>query len=93
MIKRFLNFILMAFKANNVKVGNKTVASPSGGATPTTSKIQPKKQKTSLPPAMVLDSLETKILLEALKNSTFKGEMVEVVYTLALKLKNNLDDV
>ena len=42
---------------------------------------------------MVLDSLETKILLEALKNSTFKGEMVEVVYTLALKLKNNLDDV
>ena len=79
----------MAFKANNVKVGNKTVASPSGGATPTTRK----KQKTSLPPAIILNSLETKILLEALKNSTFKGEMVEVVYTLAIKLKNNLDDV
>ncbi len=80
----------MAFKANNVKVGNKTVASPPGGATPT---ITRQKQKTSLPQTMMLDSLETKILLEALKNSTFKGEMVEVVYTLAIKLKNNLDDV
>ena len=83
----------MAFKANNVKVGNKTVASPSGGATPTNTKTQSKKQTSTLSPATILNSLETKILLEALKNSTFKGEMVEVVYTLALKLKNNLDDV
>lgn len=77
----------MGLKANNVIVGNKKVASPKGGATPTS-----RKRKTSQP-AIVLNDLETKILLEALKNSTFKGEMVETVYTLAVKLKNNLDNV
>ncbi len=77
----------MGLKANNVIVGNKKVASPNGEATPTS-----QKRKTSQP-AIVLSDFETKILLEALKNSTFKGEMVETVYTLAIKLKNNLDNV
>lgn len=98
MFKRFLNFIIMAFKAGNTKVGDKKVASPSGGATPTPirkkSSQQPKptpKPKPLTP--MVLSEVETRILLEALKNSTFKGEMVEVVYTLAVKLKSNIDNV
>jgi len=75
----------MAFKAGNVTVGNNEVASLSGGAT---SPINT--NKTS---SLILNNTETRILLEALKNSTFKGEMVETVYTLAIKLKNNLDDV
>lgn len=81
----------MAFKAGNTKVGDKKVASPTGGATPTPTRkkqSQPKPQT-----AMVLNEIETKILLEALKNATFKGEMVEAVYTLAVKLKSNLDNV
>jgi hypothetical protein len=77
----------MSFKANNLVVSNK-VASPKGEATPTT-----KKKKTKKPNSLELSDIETKILLEALKNSTFKGEMVEVVYTLALKLKNHLTNV
>ena len=82
----------MAFKAGNTKVGDKMVASPTGEATPTPSRK--KSTKRSQPkPAMVLNQTETRVLLEALKNSTFKGEMVEVVYTLAVKLKSNLDDV
>ena len=81
----------MAFKAGNTKVGDKKVASPIGGATPTpTRKKQPQPKPQT---AMVLNEIETKILLEALKNATFKGEMVEAVYTLAVKLKSNLDNV
>lgn len=91
MFKRFLNFILMSFKANNVKVGNKKVASPSGEATPSSS--TKKSPKSTTPPSVVLNEVETLILLKSLKNSTFKGEMVESVYTLAMKLKNNLDNV
>lgn len=91
MFKRFLHFIIMAFKANNVQVGNKKVASPMGEATPTVVR-----KTTPTPPSItpiVLDKTETLILLEALKNSTFKGEMVETVYTLAVKLKSHLNDV
>ena len=82
----------MSFKAGNTQVSGKKVASPVGGATPTTrKKVASPKPKTQTP--MILSEVETKILLEALKNSTFKGEMVEVVYTLAVKLKSNLDNV
>mgnify|MGYP003346210601 CR=1 FL=1 len=82
----------MAFQANNVQVEDKKVASPSGGATPTVTQTKTS-QKTKMPLPMVLSEVETRILLEALKTSTFKGEMVEVVYTLAVKLKSNLDNV
>lgn len=75
----------MAFKAGNVTVGNNEVASSLGGAT---SPIDT--NKTS---SLTLNDTETRILLEALKNSTFKGEMIETVYTLAIKLKNNLNNV
>jgi hypothetical protein len=78
----------MGFKANNLVVGNKKVASPKGGATPTSKK---KKTKKSTP--LELTDVETRILLEALKNSSFRGEMVEAIYILAVKLKNNLTDV
>lgn len=77
----------MAFKAKNLVVSQK-VASPKGGATPTT--IKPTKDS-ELP--IVLSEVETKILLESLKNASFKGEMVEAVYTLALKLKTHIDNV
>lgn len=90
MFKRFLHFI-MSFKANNVQVGDKKVASPTGGATPTPTRT--KTSQPNIPTPMVLSEVETRILLEALKISTFKGEMVEVVYTLALKLKSNLNNV
>ena len=91
MFKRFLHFI-MSFKANNVQVGDKKVASPTGGATPTPTRKKTS-QPTKMPTPMVLSEVETRILLEALKTSTFKGEMVEVVYTLAVKLKSNLNNV
>ena len=70
----------MGLKANNKIVRNKKVASPQGEATPSITPI-------------VLNKTETLILLEALKNSTFKGEMVETVYTLVVKLKSHLNDV
>lgn len=72
----------MSFKANNVKIGDKKVASPSGGATPPSTK-----EDTNF---VELSKTEIQILLQSLKNSTFKGEMVEVVYTLAMKLQNNV---
>lgn len=78
----------MAFQANNVQVGDKKVASPSGGATPTVTRTQTTPTPSNA--SLSLNETEIKILLEALKNSTFKGEMVEIVYTLAIKLKNNL---
>lgn len=40
-----------------------------------------------------LTKMETEVLLHTLKNANFKGEMVEVIYTLVNKLKNNLTDV
>ena len=81
----------MSFKANNIKVGNKTVASLERGATPTAARNI--STPNNPPTPLILDKTETLLLLEALKNSTFKGEMVETVYTLAIKLKNNLTDV
>ncbi len=77
----------MGFKANNLVV-NDNVASPKGGATSTT--VQTIKDQ-GLP--LLLNDVESKILLESLKNAPFKGEMVEIVYTLALKLKTHIDNV
>lgn len=67
----------MAFKANNIEIQGKKVPSTEG--TP------------SLPPKdLRLSKTETELLLHTLKNTTFKGEMVEVLYILVGKLKNNL---
>ena len=87
MFKRLLKFI-MSFKAKNLVVSQK-VASPKGEATSTTIIKHP--ENSELP--IVLSKVETKILLESLKNASFKGEMVEAVYTLALKLKTHIDNV
>lgn len=38
-----------------------------------------------------LNAEETKILLHLIKNSNFKGESVELVYNLTLKLQKVLD--
>jgi len=68
---------IMAFKANNVEIQGKKVPSEEG--TP------------SLPPeSLRLSKTETELLLHTLKNTSFKGEMVEVLYILVGKLKNNL---
>tara|TARA_R110002153_G_scaffold195095_1_gene348463 strand:+ start:287 stop:541 length:255 start_codon:yes stop_codon:yes gene_type:complete len=84
MFKRLLKLI-MAFKAKNLVV-NEKVASSKGGATSTTTTV-------SMDLPIVLSNTEAKILLESLKNTSFKGEMVEVVYILALKLKTHIDNV
>jgi hypothetical protein len=68
---------IMAFKANNVEIQGKKVPSEEG--TP------------SLPlEGLRLSKTETELLLHTLKNTTFKGEMVEVLFILVGKLKNNL---
>ena len=67
----------MGFKANQLKVQNKEVPSTEG-TLPTSSK------------ELKLSKTETELLLHTLKNTTFKGEMVEVLYILVGKLKNNL---
>jgi hypothetical protein len=67
----------MGFKANQLKVQDKEVPSTEG-----TLPTSPKELK--------LSKTETELLLYTLKNSSFKGEMVEVLYILVGKLKNNL---
>lgn len=65
----------MGFKANQINHGN--VASSKGGATkPTHIDISP---------------LEAEILLNALQNAIFKGEMIETVHPLMQKLKTRLE--
>tara|TARA_R110000803_G_scaffold39100_1_gene84300 strand:- start:296 stop:541 length:246 start_codon:yes stop_codon:yes gene_type:complete len=76
MIKRFLNFILMAFKANNVRVKGKVKAPSKEGAI-------------SSPPLLELTQFETEILLNAMKNSTFSGDMISDLYILISKLETN----
>ena len=70
----------MGFKANSLKIKDEVV-SPPGEATSVIPKV---------PKGIHLDKLETEVLLHTIKSSTFKGEMVEVIYILATKLKNNL---
>ena len=55
------------------------------------------KQKEATPPKVAssnedlsLNAEETKILLHLIKNSNFKGESVELVYNLTLKLQKVL---
>lgn len=76
MLKK-LYFKLMGFQANNLKIQDKEVPSIEG-ALPTS------------PKELRLSKMETELILHTLKNSNFKGEMVEVLYILIGKLKNNL---
>jgi len=68
---------LMGFTAKNLKVQDKEVPSKEGALPNSSKKIQ-------------LSKVETELLLHTLKNTSFKGEMVEVLYILVGKLKNNL---
>lgn len=70
----------MGLKAKNVKIKNE-VAPSLERATP--SPLNSVKE-------LKLSKLETEVLLHTLKNSQFKGEMVEVLYILIGKLKDNL---
>ena len=70
----------MSFKANNVEVKNKVAPSIERA---TSTLPNPKKE-------LRLSKVETELLLHTLKNSNFKGEMVEVLYILISKLKDNL---
>lgn len=67
----------MGFKANQLKVQDKEVPSKEG-TLPNSSK------------ELKLNKTETELLLHTLKSTNFKGEMVEVLYILVNKLKNNL---
>lgn len=66
----------MGLKANNKIVRNKKVASPNGGATPTK-------------PSIELTQFETEILLNAMKNATFSGDMISDLHTLVVKLQKH----
>ncbi len=62
----------MGFKSNNVKLKG---VSTSKVDTPLTTKVE-------------LDEKELQFLLVTIKNSLFKGEYVELLYNLTLKLQN-----
>ena len=48
------------------------------------------KKKTEVSPNIYLDKKELEVLLLTLKNSTFQGSQVELLYNLVLKLQNCL---
>ena len=48
------------------------------------------KNKTEVSPNIYLDKKELEVLLLTLKNSTFQGSQVELLYNLVLKLQNCL---
>ena len=50
-----------------------------------------KKEKKTSKEDLSLNAEETKILLHLIKNSNFKGESVELVYNLTLKLQKVLN--
>ena len=75
MLKWFLK--IMGLKANNKVVRNKKVASPKGEATPTAK------------PSLELTQFETEILLNAMKNATFSGDMIMDLHTLVTKLQKH----
>ena len=50
-----------------------------------------KKEKKTSKEDLSLNAEETKILLHLIKNSNFKGESVELVYNLTLKLQRVLN--
>tara|TARA_R110000796_G_C14253468_1_gene398935 strand:+ start:217 stop:420 length:204 start_codon:yes stop_codon:yes gene_type:complete len=62
----------MGFKSNNIELKG---VSTSKVDTPLTTKVE-------------LDEKELQFLLVTIKNSLFKGEYVELLYNLTLKLQN-----
>lgn len=66
----------MGLKTNSKIVRNKKVAPLKGGATPTK-------------PSIELTQFETEILLNAMKNATFSGDMISDLHTLVVKLQKH----
>lgn len=71
----------MSFRAGNVKVGEKEVSQPET-KTPKVESID-----------ISLSQQELELLLLTIKNGLFRGEFVETVYTLTLKLQKHLVDL
>ena len=66
----------MGLKASNIKVKNGDAASTKKGAAPSN-------------PSLELTQFETEILLNAMRNATFSGDMISDLYTLVIKLKKH----
>lgn len=69
----------MSFKASHLKVGEETKPS----------------EKPEIPKStsLELSKEETELLLVTIKNSLFKGEYVEILYNLTLKLQNHYKNI
>ena len=71
-LNRFFKKLVMGFSAKNVIVNNKSVEEPSKAPLPT----------------LQLTKGETETVLKMIKEANFKGEHVQKVYDLVLKLQN-----
>lgn len=83
-IRNILKKWFMSLKANNIIIGGSEVKSDS-----------PTLPKTSTPINTSLDltDKELELLLLTIKNGLFRGEYVETVYNLTLKLQKHLVDL
>jgi len=71
----------MSFRAGSIKVSGKEVK-----------EVQPDEEKSSTI-KLELDQSELELLLLTIKNGLFRGEYVETVYNLTLKLQKQLVDL
>lgn len=84
-IKNVLNKLVMALKLNNVVVGEQAKQIQQE------QQPQPEPQRSTAPPpnkGLVLNKDEVETLLIMIKEAHFKGEHVQKVYELVLKLQN-----
>ena len=73
----------MSFSASNIIVGDSKIKTETPSTTPTTN------DSTSIE----LTDKELELLLLTIKNGLFRGEYVETVYNLTLKLQKQLVDL
>jgi hypothetical protein len=78
MLKKYINKLVMAFTANNVQTNKQEEPFKAPLSNNTTSSNQT---------GVVLTKEETETLLLTIKDMNFKGEHVEKVYNLVLKLQ------
>jgi len=70
----------MAFKAGNLELGGKTQKKESSSSDFSTTKVE-------------LSEKELEFILVTIKNGLFKGEYVEILYNLTLKLQKHFVDL
>jgi len=70
----------MAFKAGNLELGGKTQQKESSSSDFSTTKVE-------------LSEKELEFILVTIKNGLFKGEYVEILYNLTLKLQKHFVDL